>query len=386
MTGIEVSHGNAVIKAVLNAYLHLMEVAVEEVLQRSLVYGKSDTLALDAIPEIAIGETLEAYDQHAVLITEERGANNLLAVSSREDDPRTFRTFFISDPTDATLRFATFLEAVTKRSRTVGDVLRERSARPRWERTFGGPAVVTGPSSSVTCVRRGIPIFTAIVNFVTHQLFIGYRAGAYTCELPMGLRTLSIEDARASGKPIHFRPLRERGGRAERRFATFLGKRGYRENFLDSHLMSEEEMQRYLHAEEATGPIRIFYLSSLQSHEDCLGFVLANGEKIGEWIHWLTFIASARSEDDPSESALRLFEIYHDRPWTKDGVLMATPPPYSIFKRLDGEKYVIDVRRFTDFGNPSKIRATLLAAPRGNLWAARLVKQHGYREIVFADT
>lgn len=173
----------------------------------------------------------------------------------------------------------------------------------------------------------------------------------------------------------------------ERRFATYLGKRGYLKNFLDSGILNETEMDSHLHAREPTGPPRVLYLSSLQAPETPIGFILSNGEKLGEWIHWLPFIRFARRSGDESQPALRLFEIYQDRPWTKDGVLMATPPAYSIFTASPNEddRMTLDVRRFADFENPSKIRSTLLVTRSGNPWATRVVKQRGYRAIEFSD-
>ena len=147
-----------------------------------------------------------------------------------------------------------------------------------------------------------------------------------------------------------------------RRFVTFMGKEGYKENLLDSKLMTEADLDRSAHERFAGGPLRILYLSALQPANKPIGFILANGEKIGEWIHWLPFIHFARTEGDQNEPALRIFEVYQDRPWTKDGVLMATPPGYSIFRPYSesDSRIVIDVGQFSHFPNPSRIRSTTL--------------------------
>jgi len=75
--------------------------------------------------------------------------------------------------------------------------------------------------------------------------------------------------------------------------------------------------------------------------------------------------------------------VYQDRPWTKDGILMSTPPAYSIFQRKSPEDHrmIVNVGRFSDFDNPCRIRATLMVAPGDNHWATRVVNQYGYRQL-----
>jgi hypothetical protein len=151
--------------------------------------------------------------------------------------------------------------------------------------------------------------------------------------------------------------------------------------------MNEEEMKENLHYDLPGGPSRVLYLSTLQPAECTIGFVLANGEKISEWIHWLPYIRFARKEFDQGEPALRLFEVYQDRPWTKGGVLMSTPPAYSVFKPVgqhDG-RMVINAGQFSCFSNPSQIRSTLVVCPADNQWANRAVNQYGYRRIEFYE-
>lgn len=386
MVGIEIAHCTAAIDAVLAAYYDFLEATVDEAVRLVPSYGKSDTLGLDAIPEITIVEVLEAYDPHAVIITEERGGGERFRMFTREDDPRTFRTFYLSDPMDRSIQFAEFLRGVDQKGEKLGAVLRRPEARARWEREYGAPAAITGASSAVTGVRRGVPIFSVMVNYCTQQLFVACSAGVYVVDLPDTLPDVDLGYVRAQGTPVLFRAVGRNRHTEMRRFVTYLGKRGYKENFLDSGLMSEQEMAQHLHYGLPGGPLRIFYLSTLQPEGVPIGFIVSNGEKIGEWIHWLSFLRFARMSEGQREAALQTFEIYQDRPWTKDGILMATSPPYSVFRevRESGGKVVIDVRRFSDFENPSKLRSTLLVTPRGNQWAARVVKQHGYRPIVFS--
>lgn len=387
MFGIEVAHCNAAIGAVLAAYYNFLEATVDEAIRPVVSYGKSDTLGLDAIPEITIVEVLEAYDPHAVIITEERGGGERFRMFTREDDPRAFRTFYISDPMDRSIQFAEFLRGVEQKDEKLGAVLRHPEARTRWEQEYGAPAAITGASSAITGVRRGVPIFSVMVNYCTQQLFVACSAGIYAVDLPDTPPDADLGYVRVQGTPVLFRAIGRNRHAEARRFVTYLGKRGYRENFLDSGLIQEQEMTQYLHYGLPGGPMRIFYLSSLQPEAVPIGCIISNGEKIGEWIHWLSFLRFVRTSEDRREGALQAFEVYQDRPWTKDGILMATSPPYSVFRevRESGGKVVIDVRRFSDFDNPSKLRSTLLVTPCGNQWATRVVKQHGYRSVVFPE-
>lgn len=118
-----------------------------------------------------------------------------------------------------------------------------------------------------------------------------------------------------------------------------------------------------------------------------MGFVLANGEKIGEWIHWIPFVRFGKAEGGTMQSALALYEIHQERPWTKDGILMATTPPYSIFthENDNGDTFVIDVDRLRSFANPSRVRSTILVASTSNSWAVTVMERHVYRRIEFKD-
>lgn len=380
MQGVEKSHCNAAIEAILTAYAALLQSTVEEALRSIHAYGKSDTLGMDAMPEITIIEVLQRYDKFCIVITEETGAREMIHFP-HSDDPRRFRTVFLSDPTDRSAQLKKLLEEVDNKNERVMDVVRKDISRTRWEERFGKPAEITGGASAITCIRRGVPIFSVIVNYITQQLFVSCSAGNYVLDLPEDVRGIDLNYVRERGNKIFFRDIDSRGD--TRRFVTFMGKQGYKENFMDSRLMTEEEMGKYLYYDLPGGPLRILYLSNLQPSDVAVGFILANGEKIGEWVHWLPYLRFARKENDEDESALRLFEIYQDRPWTKEGILMATPPAYSIFKPVNeaDTRMIINVGQFSAFANPSQIRSTLILAPPDNQWATRVVNQYGYRHI-----
>jgi len=387
MQGVESSHLNAGIHATLRGYYALMESTVAEALKPVLAYGKSDTLGLDAMPEITIVGALSEYDKFSIIITEECGVKT--DDSAILNDPQLFRTVYLSDPTDRSAQLKELLKSVPEeeQKKTVGEVMQDPKTRKFWETNHGSPASITGSTSAITCLRRGVPIFAVIANYVTQQLFISCSAGNYVVDLPERFSDITLAYAQKNGRRLYFRGIDATNKDAQRRFVTFMGdpikKKGYRENFNDSQLMTDEERERYLHYALPGGPSRALYLSDLQPEETPIGFVLANGEKIGEWVHWLPFVMFAKKIDDDSKPALQLFEICQDRPWAKEGILMSTPPSYSIFRPVDsaGKQVMINVSRFVDFPNPSMIRSTLLITPLGNGWASRIVNQYGYRSL-----
>lgn len=384
MLGIEKAYGNAVIKALLHANRDLMEATAEDALIKSSRYGKPDTLGLDAISEIAISTQVKKFDQHAILITEEQGdpPGSFTNVSA---DPRSFRTFFISDPTDRSKQFAEFLTDEKDKKRRVLDIMRDPESRAKWETKFSAPAGITGPFSAITCIRRGVPILTALVNYLTQEIFLACSAGIFVMPIDFeqkSLDKLTAKDICLRADHVTF-DLCVGRYQGLKKFVTFLGKEGYFENLLESHLLSEDEIAQSVFYDEPGGPSRILYHSTIFSREHGIGFILANGEKIGEWIHWLPFIRFARGVNDLSEPILNIYEIWHPRPNTKDGILMSTSPNYSIFRQTSNGRMIIDVSIFQRFSNPSRIRSTLLVCMNSNDWAQQIVQRYGYRKIQF---
>ena len=253
-----------------------------------------------------------------------------------------------------------------------------------WEEKFGSPSSVSGASSAISCVRRGLPIFSVIVNYITQELFISCAMGNKAIKLPDDRLIVDLDYVSENGNSIIFPNI---DGEVERmqKFVTFLGdtgKSGYFENFRDSGFIPESQMNELIYEKKPGGPSRSLYLSSLQPKGNKIGFVLANGEKIGEWIHWLSFIRFARSKDDNSQPALVMYEIFQDRPWTKEGVLMSTHPNYSVFREYNGKIY-LDTSWLLRMPNPSKLRSTLIVSSYDNRWVVQYAAQFGYREIKF---
>lgn len=383
MQGVEIAHLNASFEAALKAFHDFEHSTVEDALRPISRYGKKDTLGMDSGPEITICEMLSRYDNGAVVVTEEAGLRGISVNDSfKPNDPQSFRTVFLSDPTDRSNQLKAFLGQFLPKTQ-IGQILGTKQALDLWQKSFSGPASITGATSAISCVRRGIPIFSVIINYITRELFVSCAAGNRVVRLPQKRTAINLAYILTKGLPVNFPGIDRL--KTMRNFVTFLGdagKVGYRENFDDSNFMSLADAKSFLHYGKPGGPSRILYLSSIQPKSDPIGFVLANGEKIGEWIHWLPFIQYARSEIDDSMPALHMYEVYQDRPWTKEGVLMSTPPNYSLFREYNGKMYV-DTSWLLRMPNPSQLRSTLIVAPFDNRWVLRTSSQSGFRRIRF---
>ncbi len=385
MQGLHIDYTNATIRMVTAANNYLLQTPIQDVLREVKTYGKVDTIDGDARTEISIREEKERFDPNAHLVTEERCARIMLrsSVGTSSFGPQ---VIFVADPTDRSSPLKKYLSAVSNQKRTVADVVAKPKMRALWEKDFGGPAVVTGACSAVTCLMNGQPICTAIVNYITQQLFVACAAGIRLFDLKVGVQeTPTLDRVLREGKKVEFPEIVNRDVGQMRHFVTFLGKEGYRENFLQSGLMDEDEMVKRLYYDLPGGPLRVLYLSDLFTDAQPIGFILANGEKIGEWIHWLSCVLFAVLEHDQSEPALKLFEIFQERPQMKQTVSMAPSSAYSPLSLIPGcdNQYLVDPVRLSCHENPSRVRATLLVAPRRNQEVRRLMEQHGFRRIRF---
>ncbi len=383
MQGIEQAYADAAFGGLRQANTQLREASLGDVVSAATQYGKGDTFKLDAIPEIAIDDVLKRCDRRTVLVTEELGGQLPKWIKRGGSLP----TMFFCDPTDRSAPLEKILRDRSQKNPSwkVGDVL-NKDLIPEWEERFGKPARITGATSAITCVREGLPIFTIILNYITQQVLLACNAGIKMLQLPDHTtgryKNLTVSDILNNGRTMNFPPIGNRNHGACQRFATFLGKRGYRENFNDSRIFADGENREPVY-DIPGGPSRSLYLSDL--YEQPLGFILANGEKITEWIHWLPVVRFAHHAGEPS---LKLFEICHERPWTREGVNMAPSEIYSIFRPWGDEergKVWIDVQPLRTFKRPSAYRETLVVAPTDNTWLLQTMRSGNHRQLEFSS-
>ncbi|MDD5342073.1 MAG: hypothetical protein PHI73_01945 [Patescibacteria group bacterium] len=383
MQGVERVYCDVCIHALVAAWRELLDSPASETL-RHTKYGKGDTLGLDAITEIIIHDRLCDFDRHAILVTEE------LDDDARERwptdaEPIRQPLMFFSDPTDRSRQLREYIETISRETpiRRLGLLMGRDKGIQVWERMFEKPAMITGATSSITCVRKGQIIFSVILNIVTQTIFVATPLGNVVMRLPRFgdpvCDQVDLNYVLGHGRPLIFPPAKITCQRPDdfKRFVTFLGKEDYEKNFIDS-MVFVENPDDFLHHTLPGGPARILYLSELQRGHGPIGFIMANGEKIGEWIHWLAFAKFAMREHGGHQ--LRIFEIAIPRPHYKDGVLMSTAPAYSIFSQLGSTVY-LDVSRLRTFETPSRFRSMLVVAPFDNERIAHIMRQHCYREI-----
>jgi len=392
MIGIEEAYCNTLIKALLLANYALLETTVVDALQHTSLWGKGDTLSLDAIPEIAILECLKNFDQHAIMLTEEFGKDADPLAKSDQQRHGSLPTFFICDPTDRSAQLKYYLKTIDIKedaSIKVVEALKRPQCKEEWERDHGSPCTITGAFSAITCIRRGLPICSALLNYITQELFVACSAGIYRMTLPPhddidSWQIIDFRHLQKNGKAVYFPQVKPEHWK---HFVTFVGKEGYEENLRGSKFINDDTIKKDLFYDQPGGPSRVLYLSDLQPENHPIGFIVANGEKIGEWIHWIAFCRFAISPNDQRKSALRLYEMSAERPYTKDGILMSPSPAYSIFKLIDliNKKSIIDVERLGNFPNPSRYRGMFLLATSSNQMALQNANQHGHRAIEFPD-
>jgi len=107
--------------------------------------------------------------------------------------------------------------------------------------------------------------------------------------------------------------------------------------------------------QEPGGPARILYLSNVIGSP--AGFILSNGEKIGEWIHWLGFCKYCND--------LVAYSIYPGTFFAKDDVLLAPSPPYSVLE-LKKKVLFLNYGKLRYFENPSRYREMILISHKNN--------------------
>lgn len=213
--GIEKSYADAMIRASRIAQQALFDTKVRDAVGLSHVRHKGDTLGLDQRPENALIAALQKFDPHGITITEERGAVNPFLI----DGPSVLhgaRTFFACDPFDRSIQALEFLSHHGQSDEQVVDVIRRLESGGLWETLYGKPLVITSSTSAISCVRRGLPIATVILNHFTGLSPIKYKAK------PPALKRFIVSDlvvlrqfwavARDSG---HIPPMYNRYGAAE---------------------------------------------------------------------------------------------------------------------------------------------------------------------------
>lgn len=345
---------NVCIEALSNAYDNINSLRCSHAIERVRI-GKSDTYGLDEVTEEVIKHCVDGYDSNIVLVTEETGK-----MYHGEKDLEPTQIVLIADPTDRSIKLKEFLEKRiaeddSNRDRSVQDVVGGSIAK--WEEEFGCPAI-SGAFGSLTAIKDRKILFNVMANYLTGDMFV-------SC--PVGNKRGKIGDALESYSDIDF-PSQAKS----EKYSAFLGKDGYLENLrkcgLD--LRPENCLDPWV-----GGPARILQLSSL-NEKDKISFILSNGEKIGEWIGWLSWAKYARKSSDPDEKALCVYRIFFEDPKTRELVSVAPGPHYSVFSDENGETR-INLDKMFQLDDPSHYRETFAVVPVNNIRPIARIKSLG---------
>lgn len=359
MAGIEVGYLGAAMRALARARRTLLEMSPAMAARQA--EGKGDSLLFDSACENAIVGELMAFDDRAVVLSEERNRCG--------GDWTAAGTAYFIDPFDRSTAFTTRLKAGPDFA-TVADLVRDEEFGMR-----GAEA----PFGSVTCVRGGQVAFNAMLDYAGGEVFVA--CPAMVQRGPVDVCT-DPESLAVDGRRLHFE--RERSGTA---CACYLGIEGdqsriqYEGSFRD--MLGELQPFPADNLQRPGGPARVLYLSD-DPTLTCgkrPAFALSNGEKITEWLGWLAYARYSQQ--------LAVFELRARRFPFRHDVLLAPPPNYSVFDvdhDLDGHEatYRINLRRLASFDNPSIYRGGIAVAHRRSLVVDALRARRNKRELIAA--
>lgn len=253
----------------------------------------------------------------------------------------------------------------------LGDIFSTPEIVPEWEAQCGGDVALTGPYGSITATRHHHVLFNVMINYLSGRLYVACDAGIGAIPIleafddAQQARLKRTSELLQALSPVEF-PIgaKWRAGKGLT-FVAFCKGQKYEDNLLASDVAQlskiAEIRQSRLLFDEPGGPARVLYLSTGE-----VGFILSNGEKIGEWIGWLAWVAH-------SGGRLRAYEITFDSSWTRDEILMAPGQAYTVLgdsvvhdrgRRLRAVQLNLQKLRF--LSNPSQYRSTLLVCPASN--------------------
>lgn len=401
MKGVEIKYADVCIKSLFGSYRQLLQMTCEEALSKTQ-YGKGDTKGFDASVESGIKRCLAEFNgEEIVLITEETD-DVTSQVWPIDPDPKQQPKMFFSDPVDRSKYLEQIIVLMVKklfpddakddpndsvikqRSNTkLSELLFNDDIVKLWNEAIDEPASITGATSAITYVNRGRVIFSVILNFITRDICVACDIGIKTVKIDKDFKNIPLKDPleyiMREGKEIVFPSATEKSLTDDdlNNFVTFLGKDMYKEIFVESRIVPGD-YEKFIHHDRPGGPSRVLYLSDLQPRGKPVGFILANGEKIGEWMHWLPFVKFAKNSS--GNPALRLYEVSLKKALFKDKILVSTPPAYSIFNCRGDEKY-IDVSIMKNHAQPSRFRSMLVIAPSDNERIGPLMDRFEYRDV-----
>ncbi len=339
MEGIDVAYLRTSMDALIEARRILLLKSPKEALRRAA--GKGDTKMFDAITESAITGRLRRFDGRCAVFTEEGNVT---------DDGRggAGQACFFIDPLDRSKPFADTLAAADDQCDAIADLVGDEDYPLRG---------LLAPYGSISFVREGQITFNVMIDYQSGELFVACRAMTKHGHLE---RCPDPERMVSLGEDITFGP---RGGSD---FVCFVGEKGtrkgdlYAQHLLDLPFRGEGNEPQPIYAEPG-GPARILYLASRPDLEfgQEVACVLSNGEKICEWFGWLAYVSFSNSQ-------LAVYELYAQKLSSRDMILLAPPPNYSLFTVSDDYRCSLNLDRITMLDIPVYYRSALVVAHEGS--------------------
>lgn len=378
--GIAKQYLRACLKALCTARSRLLELSCDKAALEAAPYGKTDSLSLDAVPEVAISRALcREFDPSLILVTEEVGSSAKL--KGKEDE-----LVCICDPMDRSELLSSFLK---QHRGNLAQLFSEKKIISEWENHCGDDVELTGPFGSLTAIRHRSILFCVMINYITGTLYIA--AEGLVGSLPF--QSLFSDQRRqrykrtgelfSAASPLIFDSNDFQRG--ANKFVCWCQGKEYEDNLVASGVRGNnlERIQKEdLVDGRVGGPARVLYLQ----HPRKVGFILSNGEKVVEWLGWLAFVKF-------SNENLAAFELSFESSWTRDGILMAPSAAYSILgggvNEVAGQRYknfTLDLQRLGYLPNPSQYRSTIVVCPIGNVRLLNEMAVRGANELVFGNS
>ncbi len=357
MAGVEIDLMRAAMRGLARGRSSLLQATPETALR--VARGKGDTRAFDSMLEVDIVQVLRAYDPECCILSEEGTVDDMQATHASS-------LTFVSDPFDRSSAFAAWLGRHRTDERTIGELA--KVAPPK------GLQGANAPTASITCVRRGRIPFSVTVDLLSGRVLVACAAMVRQADLE---RCPTPEDVATYGQDLVFD-----AARAGDRAVTYLGDSSSPEGQQrEEAFTSLGFVRRQLPVKALRspgGPARFAWLCEDEElnlgHEPAI--VLALGEKLQEALAWIPVAI---------HGGLAVFELASGMYPAREGVLLAPPPDYSIFRRPEGaggaSKLRVDLDRLMGFANPLNYRCTLAVAHPASYAATTLRSMPNAREL-----
>ncbi len=325
--------------------------------------GKTDTYTFDAQCEMIMVEILREFNSKCAILTEEREIRGLEYI----DD-----LCWIMDPVDRSDYLKEILREIQGTYDSIGKYV-ESSTFQEMEK----PDPLNNPTGSITCISRGKIVFSLVLDYMQNTIYMAFgskvKYGSIE-EYPIPEMLL------AHGADLNFekRESRDKFANSEEGIC-FLGKEIYLELFSELGFTEQEKpLDKSYHT--PGGPARILFLTQLAKFKPI--FALSCGEKISEFVSWLSFAMASEK--------LSVFELTPRgyKNFMRYGVIMAPPKAYSALKTEPSAepenpaRISLDMSRLTNLDIPCNFRSAILVTHKDNhLFNANIRIRTNAREL-----